>query len=72
MLCVYNFEIYLFSPDQVSKVGSQYLRVCDSIKYAIGRISDIQRLHGVKKIYTNPLVCDGDGAYGAYNVTSGM
>lgn len=58
--------------DEASSVGSQYLRQCESEQYAIAIIREEFRIHGVTEPNLRTLVCDGDGAYGAYNISSGM
>lgn len=53
-------------------VGSQYLRQCESAKYAMTKILDTLQTHGVQFANLGNLMCDGDGAYGAYNISSGI
>ncbi|XP_060524613.1 uncharacterized protein LOC132701013 [Cylas formicarius] len=53
-------------------IGSQYLRQCESKKYAQELIVNKLRTHGAKWITTDFLLCDGDGAYGAYMLSSGI
>lgn len=53
-------------------MGSQYLRQCDSAKYAMTKVLETLATHGVQFANLGNLMCDGDGAYGAYNISSGM
>ncbi|KAJ8962529.1 hypothetical protein NQ318_000920 [Aromia moschata] len=56
----------------VSKVGKQYLRQCESAKYAMTKILSTLETHGVKYASLGNLLCDGDGAYGVYNISAGI
>ncbi|CAH1179572.1 unnamed protein product [Phaedon cochleariae] len=53
-------------------LGSQYLRQCDSHQYAITKITNTLKTHGVVYANFGMRLCDGDGAYGAYNVSNGI
>ncbi|XP_076268821.1 uncharacterized protein LOC143201566 isoform X2 [Rhynchophorus ferrugineus] len=55
-----------------SSVGSQYLRQCESKKFAQSQITTKLKTHGAKYIRTDSLLCDADGSYGAYSISSGM
>ncbi|KAJ8925361.1 hypothetical protein NQ315_009191 [Exocentrus adspersus] len=55
-----------------AEVGSQYLRQCDSAKYGMSKIYETLRIHGVQYANLGTLLCDGDGAYGAYNINAGI
>ncbi|RZC37513.1 uncharacterized protein BDFB_009860, partial [Asbolus verrucosus] len=52
-------------------VGTQYLRQCESQKYAQERIAYQLKLHGTTEVTFAILLCDDDGSYGAYKVVSG-
>ncbi|XP_030767839.1 uncharacterized protein LOC115891508 [Sitophilus oryzae] len=53
-------------------VGSQYLRQCESKKYAQSMITAKLKAHGAKYVQTDTLLCNADGSYGAYSVSSGI
>ncbi|CAG9769424.1 unnamed protein product [Ceutorhynchus assimilis] len=55
-----------------SDIGSQYLRQCESKKYASTMVTVKLKAHGVKIVESDSLLCDNDGSYGAYSVTSGI
>nr|CAH7723538.1 unnamed protein product [Callosobruchus chinensis] len=57
---------------ELSQTGSQYYRQCDSVEYALSVISATLRRHGVRYPNIGSIICDGDGAYGAYTVKDGM
>ncbi|XP_056640131.1 uncharacterized protein LOC130447368 isoform X1 [Diorhabda sublineata] len=56
----------------VTTVGSQYLRQCDSAKYAMTQIERTLKNHGVTFINLGVRLCDGDGAFGLYNISDGI
>ncbi|XP_049826690.1 uncharacterized protein LOC109608478 isoform X2 [Aethina tumida] len=51
-------------------VGNQYLRQCESEKYAQEMIIEELKYHGVEHTNFRYLICDGDGAFGAFNVSN--
>ncbi|CAH1384568.1 hypothetical protein MTP99_011270 [Tenebrio molitor] len=51
-------------------LGSQYLRQCESQKYAQSRIEYKLKLHGTNAKYAD-FVCDDDGSFGAYAIFDG-
>ncbi|KAL1492119.1 hypothetical protein ABEB36_012609 [Hypothenemus hampei] len=55
-----------------AKVGSQYLRQCESKKFATAMITKKLKYHGVVSVAPDTLLCDADGSYGAYMVDSGI
>ncbi|RZC41794.1 hypothetical protein BDFB_008077 [Asbolus verrucosus] len=57
--------------DKSLTVGTQYLRQCESQKYAQERISYQLKLHGTIGVSFGVLLCDDDGSYGAYKVVDG-
>lgn len=71
---VFLSKIFTFSNilDQEGKVGSQYLRQCESKKFATAMITAKLKTHGVVTVETDTLLCDADGSYGAYAIRSGM
>lgn len=58
--------------DNGTKVGSQYLRQCESRKYAQEKIAYELQIHGNNYANFGTLLCDEDGSYGAYNISSGV
>ncbi|KAH1007326.1 hypothetical protein HUJ04_004577 [Dendroctonus ponderosae] len=48
--------------------GSQYLRQCESKKYAQTKIKDKLNRHGVVYLTQDRLMCDIDGSFGAYTI----
>ncbi|XP_074038296.1 uncharacterized protein [Leptinotarsa decemlineata] len=54
-----------------SKVGSQYLRQCDSAQYGLATVLNTLKLHGVRYANLGMKLCDGDGAFGAYTIENG-
>ncbi|KAG5886022.1 hypothetical protein JTB14_023663 [Gonioctena quinquepunctata] len=56
----------------VTKVGGQYLRQCDSVAYAMATIKNTMTVHGVTYNNLGTKLCDGDGAFGAYNISEGI
>ncbi|CAG9835318.1 unnamed protein product [Diabrotica balteata] len=57
---------------EVATTGSQYLKQCDSIAYAMAKTTRALKNHGVTYINLGIRLCDGDGAYGVYNVSDGI
>ncbi|KAF7267827.1 hypothetical protein GWI33_018987 [Rhynchophorus ferrugineus] len=55
-----------------TQVGSQYLRQCESKKFAQLLITAKLKAHGAKYVQADTLLCDADGSYGAYLVSSGI
>lgn len=55
-----------------TKVGAQYLRQCDSVTYANAKIAKILKQHGVTHVNMGVKLCDGDGAFGAFNISQGI
>lgn len=53
-------------------IGGQYLRQCESIAYAMAYIEKTFKIHGMVYINMGNIQCDGDGAYGKYNLTGSM
>lgn len=58
--------------DKTVETGGQYLRKCESITYANAYIEKILRNHGMIFVNMGNVQCDGDGAYGRYNLTGSM
>lgn len=54
---------HLFT-DNRSIYGPNYLRQCESIDYAQGKISEFFRLHGTQDTPHDIVNCDADGSYG--------
>ncbi|CAH0761075.1 unnamed protein product [Diatraea saccharalis] len=55
-----------------SKVGSQYLRRCESLVHAIAKIQQEQQDHGTNFLGNPVTFCDYDGSYGPYQITNGI
>ncbi|XP_048526376.1 uncharacterized protein LOC109536090 [Dendroctonus ponderosae] len=53
-------------------VGSQYLRQCESKKFATTMVTSKLKGHGVVTVQSDSLLCQSDGSYGAYMVQSGI
>ncbi|XP_066262546.1 uncharacterized protein [Euwallacea similis] len=53
-------------------VGAQYLRQCESKKFATVMIIKKLKTHGVVTVESDTLLCDADGSYGAYSISSGI
>ncbi|XP_050293655.1 uncharacterized protein LOC126734165 isoform X2 [Anthonomus grandis grandis] len=53
-------------------VGIQYLRQCESKKFATAMITAKLKAHGVQVVAADTLLCDADGGYGAYSISSGI
>lgn len=62
-------KLFCYSEENV---GSQYLRQCESKKYASAMISAKLKKRGVKLVASDDLLCDADGSYGAYRISSGI
>lgn len=52
----------------VEVYGSQYLRQCESKKFAQTAIREKLQKHGVTYITEDFLLCDNDGAYGSFTI----
>lgn len=64
-----NFSLFT---DVTSEVGGQYLRKCDSVQYANSYIENLLTIRGMQYVNLGNIQCDGDGAYGKYNISGGM
>lgn len=53
-------------------MGGQYLRKCDSVTFANAKIEKVLRNHGMIFVNMGNIQCDGDGAFGKYNLTGSM
>lgn len=58
--------------DNATVTGSQYLRQCESKKYAQALIAHELQIHGNNYANFATLLCDDDGSYGAYRVQSSV
>lgn len=65
------FEVVAVA-DNAATVGSQYLRQCESQKYAQAYIEYELKVHGNNYANFATLLCDDDGSYGAYRVQSSV
>ncbi|KAF7997592.1 hypothetical protein HCN44_006163 [Aphidius gifuensis] len=52
-----------------TKVGSQYLRQCESKKISRAEILDKLKKHGRPFAHIDDAFCDGDGSYGVYKLS---
>ncbi|KAI4455169.1 secreted modular calcium-binding protein [Holotrichia oblita] len=53
-------------------VGSQYLRQCESEVYAQTMITDEFNAHGTERVNFETVLCQYDGSYGPYKISSGI
>ncbi|XP_066156094.1 uncharacterized protein [Euwallacea fornicatus] len=53
-------------------IGAQYLRQCESKKFATVMITEKLKTHGVVTVESDTLQCDADGSYGAFSISSGI
>lgn len=53
-------------------MGDQYLRQCESQLYAQAWVEYELGIHGNNYANFGTLLCDDDGAHGAYNISSGQ
>lgn len=67
-----NFVEAVVVVDNSASVGSQYLRQCESQKYAQAYIEYELKVHGNNYANFATLLCDDDGSYGAYRVQSSV
>lgn len=68
-----DYYIYYYIVlDKAPNIGGQYLRKCDSVQYANSFIENKLTIRGMKYVNMGNIQCDGDGAYGKYNISAGM
>lgn len=52
----------------MNKVGSQYVRQCESKRIAGQKILEKLEAHGRLSAFIQDALCDGDGSYGSYRI----